>query len=138
MGLAAATMLFLSLGAFANGPHVEFPEFIPFTFNKTGDVAVDRTGCLYVSARDGARVKIWKFSHEGVPSFFADIGTGEAYGLVVDARGDVYAAITGTDRGVYRVGHDGIPLRLPGTEQIVAANGLAFDSRGNLYVTESC
>ena len=31
----------------------------------------------------------------------------------------------------------GKAVRLPGTEQIVGANALAFDSRGNLYVTES-
>jgi sugar lactone lactonase YvrE len=54
----------------------------------------------------GARVNIWKFSPAGEPSFVADIGTGVAYGLVVDANGDIYAAITGTDRGVYRVGRD--------------------------------
>jgi sugar lactone lactonase YvrE len=43
----------------------------------------------------------------------------------------------GSDRGVYRVTRDGIAERIPGTEQILVANALAFDPRGNLYVSES-
>ena len=38
---------------------------------------------------------------------------------------------------VFHVGRDGIPVPLPGTENIVWANALAFDQRGNLYITEA-
>ena len=135
--LAAAAFLFLSTWAAAGGPVDDFPGFISSTANKIGDVAIDKTGNVYVSVSVGAFVKIWKFSPAGEPSFVADIGEGVAYGLALDANGDIYAAITGTGRGVYRVGRDGISVRLPGTEHIFYANAMAFDQRGNLYVTES-
>jgi len=38
---------------------------------------------------------------------------------------------------VYRVGRDEIPVPLTGTDEMVWANSLAFDQRGNLYITES-
>ena len=41
------------------------------------------------------------------------------------------------NQGVYQVSPDGQAVRLPGTEQIVFPNSLAFDSEGNLFVTES-
>ncbi len=135
------TLTCLGAWAAADGPVADFPSFIPFDINKTGDVAVDKVGNVYVNLteRDG-RDRIWKFSPAGEgPSLVADIGTGTAYGLAVHAEGDIYACKVGNgiDRGVYRVGRDGNPVRLPGTEQIVYPNALAFDRRGNLYVTES-
>jgi sugar lactone lactonase YvrE len=39
-------------------------------------------------------------------------------------------------RGVYRVGRDGSAQRIPGTDAIAFPNDLAFDNRGNLYVTD--
>jgi len=45
--------------------------------------------------------------------------------------------VQGAGAGVYRVDRYGAVELLPGSEQIVFPNGLAFDHRGNLYVTES-
>jgi sugar lactone lactonase YvrE len=143
--LAAAALLCLSTWAAADGPVADFPSFIQFDIIKTGDVAVDKIGNVYVNVTENdGHVRIWKFSPEGEgPFVVGDIGIGTAYGLAVDAEGNVYANNGGTadngyqDRGIYRVGRDGIPVRLLGTEQIVWPNALAFDQRGNLYVTES-
>jgi sugar lactone lactonase YvrE len=41
------------------------------------------------------------------------------------------------DNGVYRVDEDGTIAQVPGTDQIVLPNALAFDHRGTLYVSET-
>jgi sugar lactone lactonase YvrE len=52
--------------------------------------------------------------------------------------GNVYVARdVAPNNGVFRVDTAGHAIRLPGTEQIVMANSMAFDTEGNLFVTES-
>lgn len=127
----------------AKGPPVaNFPGFIPLDIAKTGDVAIDKVGNVYVNVTTtGGFVKVWKYSPAGVgPEEVADIGPGLAYGLAIRANGEIYAAKRTSSTGnslVYRVGPDGIEVPLPGTEDIVWANSLAFDRRGNPYITES-
>jgi sugar lactone lactonase YvrE len=59
-------------------------------------------------------------------------------GLALDAEGNLFVAVAeGADNGVYEVDRKGNVVRLSGTDQIVFANALAFDQRGNLYITES-
>lgn len=128
-----------------NGHHqTPFPEFIPLDASPEG-VAVDKVGNVFVSigGSTGPGGAILKFTPSGKKSVLVDFGTPGALGLAVDADGDVYVArpvVAGSgvpDNGVYRVDRHGRAFRLPGTEQIVLPNALAFDHRGNLYVTET-
>ena len=61
-------------------------------------------------------------------------------GLAVNPRGDVYAAVASGNpatHGVWKVGRDGTRARLPGSEAIEMPDALAFDARGNLYVSDA-
>lgn len=101
-------------------------------------IAVDKRGNLYVSLAPPGQV--WKISRGGSESLLADFGEMGALGLAVDAPGNVYVAhssFISDTHGVYLVTRDGDVGRLPGTEAIGFPNALAFDKRGNLYVTDS-
>jgi sugar lactone lactonase YvrE len=106
----------------------EFPE----------GIAVDKPGNVYVSLDNLGQIR--KISPDGSESLFVDFGEPGLLGLAVDAPGNVYVA-RGTGNpathGVWRVSPGGVGERLPGTEQIQFPNSLAFDKRGNLYVTET-
>lgn len=120
-----------------------FPDFIPFDLTQAEfaeGVAVDKVGNVFVSlgASTGPRGAILQFAPSGEKSVLVDFGTPGALGLAVDAGGDVYVARNiAPNNGVYRVDRQGRAVRLPGTEQIALPNALAFDNRGNLYVTET-
>jgi sugar lactone lactonase YvrE len=122
--------------------------------NSTEGIAVDSTGAIYVANRrlDDEHVvsEILKVAVDGTVSTFAvlprsasigPLGTSGVLGLATDHRGHVYAALVTFDpatHGVWRLDADGSGLaRLAGSQQIVVPNGLAFDSRGDLYVTDS-
>jgi len=77
---AVAVIALISEGNWivAKGPLVDnFPSFIPLTINKTGDVAIDKVGNVYVNVTaTNGRVQVWKFSPAGEgPEVVADIGT---------------------------------------------------------------
>jgi sugar lactone lactonase YvrE len=137
-GLLAATLA--SAQSAAQPDHFTFPAFFPFDAGPEG-VAVDKTGNVFASVTtwDGA-VQVWKFSPSGEKSTLADLGPigGGSGGLAVNAEGDVCLAVSSMPyNGVYVVDRHGPVARLPGTDSIVYPNALAFDQRGNLYVTET-
>lgn len=146
-GTVLLSVVLLATAALAGPPaaaSAQFPAFIPMPPGITvSGVAVDKVGHVYVSIREPVGGvpfgKIWRFTPDGEQSLYAEVAKGEIYGLAVSANGVVYAAVgrVGPDRGVYRVDRDGQVERLPGSEQIVFANGLTFDHEGTLYVTES-
>lgn len=128
-----------ALGPLAAG---RFPDFIAMPGVLPRGVAVDKAGYVYVSASVGSgaeeHIKVWKYTPAGEVMFSVDIGQGTIGGLMVSAEGDLYIALAaGLDRGVWRMGRKGNIELLPGSDQIFFANGLAFDDRGTLYITES-
>jgi len=141
--IAVFALAFETGGASAAASAGVFPAFIPMSGVTPTGVAVDKVGNVYVSIRemraDGQYGLIWKYTPAGEQSFFAQIGKAEIYGLAVTANGDLYAAMgrVGSDKGVYRVDRKGNIELLPGTDQIVWANALAFDDQGTLYITET-
>ena len=121
-----------------------FPSYIPFD-RAQGEipegVAVDHDGNVYVAVggpggpRNG---QIWKFSPNGEKTLLVEFGAPGVTGLATDGLGNVYVTRdVAPNQGVYRVSPDGQAVRLPGTEQIIFPNSLAFDPEGNLFVTES-
>jgi sugar lactone lactonase YvrE len=109
-------------------PQVELPE----------GIAVDKRGNLYVSLAPPGQ--IWKITPDGAESLLADFGEWGSLGLAVDAPGNVYfghSSFNPDTHGVYLVAKGGGVERLLGTEAIGLPNALAFDKRGNLYVTDS-
>jgi len=101
-------------------------------------VALDKTGNLYVGFQPLGQIrKITADGTDPVVVQFPDAGT---LGLAVDAIGNLYASHASGNPGtggVYRLNTDGLLERFAGTEQMVFPNSLAFDNRGNLYVTDS-
>jgi sugar lactone lactonase YvrE len=100
-------------------------------------IAIDKTGNIFVSHNFLGELR--KIDADGVESLLADFQEVGPLGLAVDAPGNVYVAHCSfsENHGVYRVAKDGTKERLPGTENIIYPNALAFDKRGNLYVTDT-
>lgn len=141
----AVLIVFATFGAIAPAAGGAVQRLISFDAD-AGElpegVAVDKRGTIYLTfAPLGELVAV---DRDGSQRTVATLPTGEgglsAFGLAVDAPGNVYVAVFTGDpatTGVYRVARDGRATRLPGTGAIGFPNGLAFDKRGNLYVTDS-
>lgn len=109
-------------------------------------IAVDKRGNIFVSfAPLGQLVKIPAGTSE--PTVFGQIpGIDPAsdlglLGLAIDARGNVYGGVQSSNpaaNGVWVFDRtSGEATRIPGSEAVGLANDVAFDNRGNLYVTDS-
>lgn len=119
--------------------------------NRPEGIALDPTGAIYLGNRrveGGLRVsRILKVGTDGAVTVFATLevagnpSTAGLLGLCVDPQGNVYAAVASFDEathGVWRIRPDGTQMaRLADSQGITFPNALAFDSRGNLYVTDS-
>ena len=119
-----------------DAPH--WPEGL--TIDKSGNIYVTQGSAFFWVPSDGW---IKKISPDGAEidelAFFA--GERGPAGIVVNARGDVFFAKPNVDdnnvNGVYQLHDDGSTERLWGTEDIILANGLAFDNHGDLFVSDS-
>lgn len=136
--IAVLAIVITSMVVLAGG-HVELvidydPPFLP------EGIAVDKSGTLYVGMVNQSEIRM--ITQDGAESVLATLPTGGfgLLGLAVDSPGNVYAALAtadGVTNGVYRVSPDGASEQLPGSEAILTPNSLAFDKRGNLYVTDT-
>jgi sugar lactone lactonase YvrE len=128
-----ASMLVLAAPVAADAP--EFPDFTPMAAGPEG-VAVDNVGNVYVSVGIGDHTEVWKFDPTGVGEVFAHIPGPAPAGLAVDANGKhVYAAQQFV--GVFKIDMSGDFVLVPGTDAIAIPNSMAFDKKGNLYITET-
>lgn len=101
-------------------------------------IAVDKVGNIFVGLDPLGQ--IWRYAPDGSGSLFFQFATAGPLGMAVDAPGNLYVAVVSEDaatHGVWRINRDGEGERLAGTENIVFPNSLAFDKRGNLYVTDT-
>lgn len=104
-------------------------------------IAVDKQGHLYLSMTFLGELR--RVDPDGSEHVVAVLPTGGGFGplgLAVSANGEVYAGVATFDpstHGVYVVHRDGTFERVPGTAGIGFPNGLAFDDRGDLFVTDS-
>jgi sugar lactone lactonase YvrE len=112
-------------------------------------LTIDKSGNIYVTVGypfwfevPESFGEVWKISPDGETTVLHAFpgGPGGA-GLAVSPSGALYFAFPnpadpGTN-GVYRLAGDGEPERLPGSENIMLANGLAFTDQGDLYVSDS-
>jgi sugar lactone lactonase YvrE len=147
-----AVMVGVTAPAVASTP--VYDDFVAFDSGIEG-VAVDRWGTVYVSADRYelvdvgapdlvpmfAAAQVWKIEPGGEPELIHEFPADppgspiSAVGLSVDRRGNVYAAVG--FNGVFKIDTHGSVELIPGTEQIVLPNSLAFDWFGNLFITET-
>jgi len=85
---------------------------------------------------------IWSINTEGEEAeILIEFPEGPApAGLALDKQGNLHFALPNpgaADGGVFRLVEGGSPERLPGSENIVLPNGLAFDKSGDLFVSDS-
>ena len=112
-------------------------------------IALNRQGDIFVGNRrlegDLRVSEILRIAPDNSVSVFARLGPSApdldagVLGLAVNEHGDLYAAFSSGDpatHGVWRIGRRGGMSRLAGSEGMIP-NALAFDARGNLYVTDS-
>ena len=114
----------------------------------TEGITVDKVGNIFVSNSPAG--ELWKIAPEAAgPEVFGTIGGIDAdagdlglIGLAVDAPGNVYGTVVSFSNsdanGVWKFDRKtGEATKAPGSEAIVLANAIAFDKRGNMYVTDS-
>ncbi len=74
---------------------------------------------------------ITKFDENGVGSPFTNVSIIGPYGLALDSSGNLY--VTTSSNVIRKFGPDGADLGVFASTGINFANGLAFDSKGNLF-----
>lgn len=134
LGLVAACSV-LSFGTVTSAGAPTFPDFVPMDAGPEG-VVVDNVGNVYVTVSVPDGVEIRTFTPAGDESVLATLPGGTGAGMAIAPNGKtLYAAIGFV--GVFAIGLDGGYELVPGTDDIVLPNSLAFDQRGNLYISET-
>jgi sugar lactone lactonase YvrE len=112
-------------------------------------LTIDKSGNTYVTVGypfwfevEESFGEVWKIGPDGeITVLDARPGGPSGAGLAMSPAGVLYYAWPNpgdpATNGVYRLADDGQPERLPGSENIMLANGLAFDEEGDLFVSDS-
>jgi len=131
-------------------PVLSLPPIDPFHSLFFEGVAVARNGIVYT--QEQCTGDVYEIDRHGTASVIGNIDYGVSndeycnqaggLGMAIGADGDLWVAVISwvpESHGVWRVGRDGsAELAVPMSFEVAPVpNGLAFDSRGNLYVTES-
>ena len=140
VSISAATLL--SVAAYAAASVSPVVTFAPPDLPES--IRIDKKGDTYVSMLTTGEVR--RISPDGTQSTLAVLGSGPTAfpgrrltGLAIDARGNVYAALNDVPatRGVWRISRDGTTALIAALPFAGMVNGLAFDERGNLFVSDS-
>jgi sugar lactone lactonase YvrE len=110
----------------------EYPEGI--AVSSGGGIYVGLTGLGEIRRidGDGAMTPV-----ATIPLESGDLGV---LGLTFSSQGILYAAVVSSNpsaHGVWRIDRQGQATHVPGTEVLAFPNDLAFDRRGDLYITDS-
>lgn len=112
-------------------------------------LTIDKSGNIYVTVGypfwfeiPKSFGEVWRIGRDGeITVLDAWPGGPSGAGLAVSPSGELYYAYPNPPNpdtnGVYRLDGEGGRERLPGSENIVLANGLALNRRGDLYVSDS-
>ena len=143
----AFAVAYIGIQAKANGQLEAVYSFTAENKELPEGITIDKAGNMYVSLgpplfAGGDYGAVWKLSPDGTEATsLVEYPAGPApAGIVNDAPGNVYFAYPnpGTGNGgVYRMNADGGTEQIPGTENMIIPNGLAFDKQGNLFVSDS-
>ena len=140
--LFVAAVTLLSVAAYAASSVSRVVTFAPPNFPES--IRIDKEGNTYLSMLLTGEIR--KIAPDGTQSTLAVLGSGPTAfpgrrltGLAVDAPGNVYAALNDVPatRGVWRISRDGSMELMAALPFAGMVNGLAFDSRGNLFVSDS-
>jgi streptogramin lyase len=114
-----------ALGEFPEGVAVGMDGHVYFSVTPLGEIRRLRGG--------SGPAEAWV----AIPLEAGDLGV---LGLAFDAHRTLHAAVVSGSpgiHGVWRIDAAGQASHIPGTEVMAFPNGLTFDRRGNLYVTDS-
>ena len=140
--VSVAAVALLSVAAYAASSVSPVITFAPPNFPES--IRIDKKGNIYVSMLATGEVR--KIAPDGTQSTLAVLGSGPTAfpgrrltGLAVDASGNVYAALNDVPatRGVWRISRHGTTSLIAALPFAGMVNGLAFDARGNLFVSDS-
>lgn len=146
VSLLAAMLIAVGPGVATGADHADTLQTFSFADGELPEgVTVDRKGNVYYPFSPLGQV--WKLRKgSGEPVLFAQLdglqpGDFGILGMTVDRRGHVYAGVGSSNpdvNGVWKFHRrTGAATRVPGTEGAGLPNDVAFDLRGNLYISDS-
>jgi sugar lactone lactonase YvrE len=117
--------------------------FDPAYLQLTEGLAIDKEGNIYVGFY--LTGQIWKITPQGEHSIFATLDVsgsvgGGLVGFALDEEGDLYVCDASGEpatHGIWRVDRNGATRRIASLDPAGFPNALAFDDKGNLFVTDS-